>query len=200
MGWDTQIIVIVENIQNEEEKIALELYQSDASFIKGLFYAKFKLCNNMTKVLFFTYERRKYLPFWIIEDISLKYPDKYFTAIASSPDFILGPAGLIKVLNGKIIDSYGFWERELEATIFLENPIPEVLYQWFAKDKFEEQFRELYLDKQPKQWITNSYVENLIEFTEEQNQKFIEIVENDKDFNNDWIEIKLEKSKNPKPQ
>ncbi|MET3028370.1 hypothetical protein ABXT06_16945 [Flavobacterium sp. UW10123] len=192
MGWDTQIIIFVENIQNEEKEIALDLYGSDKNFITGLFFAKSKFCSDGTKAIIFTYERRKYLPYWTIKEVSLKYTGKYFTAIASSPDFILGPAGIIKFFNGEIIDSYGFWERELVATEFLENPNSEVLYQWFAKDKLEEQFREFYVDKQPKKWIEDSYRENIIEFTDEQNQKFIEIIENYK-TNNDWTEIKLNK-------
>ncbi|MBP1225830.1 hypothetical protein [Flavobacterium sp. 1355] len=195
MGWDTQIIIIVENIQNEEREITLELYQSDANsyFHNGLSFAKFKLCSDETKVLFFTYERRKYLPYWAIQDISLKYPGKYFTAIGSSLDFNLGPAGIIKILNGEIIDSYGFWKRELEVTEFLENPIPEALYQWFGKDKLEEQLRELHLDKQPKKWIQDLdlYAENIIEFTEQQNQQFIEIVNYYTEIGDNWEEIKL---------
>lgn len=192
MGWDTQIIIIVENIQNEEKEIALDLYKSDAVtyFHEESFISKFKLCHNGTKTLFFKYERRKYLPYWTIQNVSLKYHDKYFTAISSENDFNLGPAALIKIVNGKIIDSYGFWERELIASEFLENPVPEILYQWFSKDKLEEQFRELYTDKQPKKWIEDSFAKNIIEFTDEQNQKFIEIIENYK-TNDDWTEIKL---------
>lgn len=192
MGWDTQIIILVENIQNEEKEISSALYESDAInyFHQKTSCAKYKNCSNESKTLFFTYKRRKYLPYWTIQEVSIKYPEKYFTVIASCPDFILGPAGIIKVSNGEIIDSYGFWERELEATQFLQDPLPEVLYEWFAKDKFEEQFRELYIDKHPKQWIQELFAQNIIEFTDMQNQKFIETFENYK-TNDDWIEIKL---------
>ena len=190
MGWDTQINIIVENIQNEEQDLAFELFQTDAKdyFHDGISYAKYRVADHGSKVLFFTYERRKYLPYWSIQEVSKKYPDKYFTIAASSPDFLCGPAGLVKIVNGDIIDSYGFFGMRQDI---LEIPDPEVLFQWFGKDRFEEQIRNLYIEKQSRKWIDERYSENLIEFTDEENKQLTEVVNVWKEQPGDWIEIKL---------
>src|SRR6187551_3527069 len=110
MGWDTQINILAENCKDEYSKIARLIYEKDAKdYIHNGFS---KICfkkNENTSALFFTYERRKYLPYWIIQGISNVYKDVPFTIVASCPDFINGPAGIVKIISGEIIDSYGFF-------------------------------------------------------------------------------------------
>lgn len=195
MGWDTQINIIVENIVNEEIEIAKHLFESDANtyFQNGISFIKYRAVETGLKVLFFTYERRKYLPYWTIQEVSKKFSDKYITVVGSSPDFICGPAGIVKILNGEIIDSYGFAERFGDISVttnVLENPIPEVLFQCFGKNKLEELVRETYIEKHPKKWIDEKYYDNILEFKAEENEKFKTIVETYKDELINWTEIK----------
>jgi hypothetical protein len=195
MGWDTQINIIVENIVNEEIEIAKNLFESDAKtyFQNGMSFIKYREVENGLKVLFFTYERRKYLPYWTIQEVSKKFSDKYFTVVGSSPDFICGPAGILKIFNGEIIDSYGFAERFGDISLttkVLEKPIPEVLFQCFGKNKLEELVRETYIEKHPKKWIDEKYYDNILEFKDEENEKFKTIVETHKDELINWTEIK----------
>lgn len=192
MSWDTQINIIVEDIINEEAEIARELFNSDAKtyYKNGISFVKYREADNGKTVLFYTYKRRKYLPYSTIQDVSKKFYDKYFTIIGSSPGYLCGPAGLVKIFNGEIIDSYGFTERfgDITETIrILENPNPELLFQCFGKDKIEETLREYYLDKRPKQWIDEKYYDNILDHNEEEKKLF-------KNTNTDtirkWIEIK----------
>lgn len=188
MGWDTQINIIVESITYEEKIIASELYEKDAKsyFHNGISFAKFKHLENNSKVLFYTYKRRKYLPYWIIQDISSKFKNKYFSVIGSCPDFIGGPAGLIKVFNGEIIDSYGFLGERQNIS---RNPNPELLFQWFGKDKYEENYRETYIDNHPKLWVDELYSENIIDFSKEQMDTLKDLVQRSNLNIEDWNEI-----------
>lgn len=196
MGWDTQINILVENIRDEEVEIAKDLLKGDAEsyYQNGISFIKYRVCEDGSKVLFFTYERRKYLPHWTIQEVSKKFNTQYFTVIGSSPEFIGGPAGLVKIENGIILDSYGmaarFGDHSATTEIF-ENPNPEVLFQCFGKNKLEESIRELYLENHPKRWIDEAYSENIIEFTKEEMEKFNDIVSRFKDEQNTWIELSL---------
>lgn len=190
MGWDTQINIIVENVVNEESKIAADLYETDAKtyWLNGIHYAKSRQLDDQSKALFFTYERRKYLPYWAVQEISLKYKDKYFTVVASCPDFIFGPAGVVKIVNGEILDSYGFaGERQK----ILENPDPELIFQWFGKGRFEEEYRDLHADQHPKKWIEELYAQNLIEFSPEQENELLEYKKLTTLGQAEWQEIKI---------
>jgi hypothetical protein len=192
MGWDTQISIIVENVLNDEVEIAKDLFNTDAKsyYHNGISFIKYKQLENVKSVLFYTYERRKYLPYWTIQEVSKKFHDKYFTVLGSSPDYLCGPAGLVRFFNGDIIDSYGFTERfgDMSETIrVLENPDPELLFQCFGKDKLEETIREQYLDKRPKVWIEEKYYDNILDFNEVEKEKFINV---SIDKTNKWTEIK----------
>ena len=195
MGWDTQINIIVENITNEESEIAIKIFDGDAIsyFGNGSSFIKWRETENGKKILFFTYERRKYLPYWTIQEVSKQFSEKYFTVIASSPDYVGGPAGVVKVENGEIVDSYGFFERlENISDIMkvLENPDAELMYQLFGKNKIEENIRESYLEKNPKCWIEEKYYENMINFDENEKKKFAEVIENKKGISWESIELK----------
>lgn len=177
MGWDTQINIIVEGIEIGEMEIADAIFESDAKdyYQNGMSFIKIRECGSDSKVLFYTYERRKYLPYWAIIEVSEKFKKNYFTVIASSPDFLGGPSGLVKITNGKIIDSYGFMERfgnQEQTQRTLEGPDPEMMFRCFGKDKLEETIRGLYVHQQPKKWIDEKYSENLLEFNEEERKRF----------------------------
>lgn len=195
MGWDTQIIIIVEHIVNEEVEIAKDLFNSDANsyYKNGISFIKYRECDSGNKILFFTYERRKYLPYWTVQEVSKKFRDKYFTIIASCPDYLCGPAGLVKIYNGDIIDSYGFTERvdNMEETIrILENPKPELLFQFFGKNKVEELLRERYVEKQPKKWIEEIYDGNILDYNDDEKEKFKSLANMNIDEFAKWKEIK----------
>jgi hypothetical protein len=175
MGWDTQIVIIVENITGNVQEVASALYNADAKeyYSDGARFVKYRHSNDGTPVLCFTYERRKYLPYWAIQEVSQKYPEMYFTAVGSCPDFLAGPAGLVKIINGEIVDSYGFFHR---ARAILSAPRAEPLYRWFGKDGLEETFRALYPDNPRDMNVTDDYVSNLIEFSDDQNQKLDDLL------------------------
>jgi|JI10StandDraft_1071094.scaffolds.fasta_scaffold132203_2 hypothetical protein len=192
MGWDTQISIIVENVINEQVEIAKDLFNTDAKsyYQNGVSFIKYREDDNGKIVLFYTYERRKYLPYWTIKEVSKKFNDQYFTVIASSPDFLCGPAGLVKIVKGDVVDSYGFTERfgDMQETIkALENPNPELLFQYFGKGKIEDTLREYYLDKQPRRWIDEKYADNILDYSKQEKEIFNTI---NIDPSNEWTEIK----------
>lgn len=195
MGWDTQINIIVEQIRDGELEIAKHLFESDAHtyYHNGTSFIRYKEDQNGLKALLFTYERRKYLPYWSIQEVSKKFSDSYFTVVGSCPDFIGGPAGIVKLAGGEIIDSYGFTKRfgDIATTIeMLENPDPEVLFQCFGKNKLEESMRELYVGNQPKKWIDEKYCDNLLEFSAKECETFNNLMHTLKnELGNGWIEI-----------
>ena len=122
------------------------------------------------------------------EELERKFKDKYFTVVASCPDFICGPAGVVKIVNGEILDSYGFaGERQK----ILENPDPELIFQWFGKGGFEEEYRNLHADQHPKKWIEELYAQNLIEFSPEQENELLEYIKLTTLGQVEWQEIKI---------
>jgi hypothetical protein len=195
MGWDTQINIIVEDIVNEEIEIVRDLFNSDAItyYQNGISFIKYRTCAMGKNILFFTYERQKYLPYWSIQEVSKKFSDKYFTVVGSSPDYLCGTAGLVKIFNGDIIDSYGFTERfdnMEETTRILENPNPELLFQCFGKNKIEESLRELYVEKQPKKWVDEKYSAHILDFNEEEKGKFKSLINTNMAISTQWTEIR----------
>jgi len=193
MGWDTQINIIVEDIREEELEIAKEIFEGDAEtyYHNGISFIKYRVCEDGSKVLFFTYERRKYLPYWAIQEVSKKFSSQYFTVIGSSPDFISGPAGIVKIAGGEILDSYGISERfenHLVTTEQFEKPNPEILFQCFGKNKLEETIREFYLESFPKQWVDEAYADNILEFKAKEMEQFKDLAERFKNTNA-WMEI-----------
>lgn len=164
MGWDTQINILAESCKDDYLEIAHLIYEKDAKYYTDNGYSKisFRIIENIS-VLFFTYERRKYLPYWVIQEISSVYKDVSFTIVASCPDFINGPAGIVKIISGEIIDSYGFFGIRKSIA---EKPHAELILQWFGKNKREEIIRQTYLENHPQFWCEENYMDNLIEFSE----------------------------------
>ena len=128
--------------------------------------------------LFYNYERRKYAPYWIIQEISKIHTDVHFTILASCPDFFGGPAGLIRISKGIILYSYGIGEISksiIRETIIAEplNYIPLIL-EWFGFNGHEEKQRIVYLSQYPKGWCDENYVDKIIPIpeTEELKEKY----------------------------
>jgi len=190
MGWDTQIVIIVEDITGNVQEVASALYNADAKDYYGneICFAKYRHANNGTQVLCFTYERRKYLPYWAIQEVSQMHPEMYFTAVCSCPDFLAGPAGLVKIVKGEIIDSYGFFHR---ARGILSAPQAEPLYRWFGKDGLEETFRALYPENPRDMNVTDDYVANLIEFNDAQKQKLTDLLTGTGNDEAYWSELSI---------
>lgn len=192
MGWDTQIIVLVEEVSYEQCDVAKFIYNHDISkfSFSGIPLLVEKEVNGASKLVFISYERRKYLPHWTIEEISKKYPSLYFTVLGSSPDFLCGPAGIVKIINGEIIDSYGFGGKRQEV---LENPNPNLIYEWFGRGKIEEGLRNLRIRVQPKKWVNELYHQYIIEFDKEEECALDRLVNQypNGHVNNEWVNISI---------
>ncbi len=119
--------------------------------------------NKTKKVLYITYLRRKYLPYWVIQEVSKKYNSIYFTVIASCPDFIGGPGGIVKIEDGQILESYGFFGKRQNM---LNNPNPDLIFTWFKKGGYEETYRNKKINIHPKKCDVDSYIDNLVDFTD----------------------------------
>jgi len=190
MGWDTQIIIIVENTGDKALTVASEIFREEARdyFGNGVSFVKYR----DNGVLCVTYERRKYLPYWAIQVVSKNHPQMHFTVVASCPDYVAGPAGLVKIIDGEIIDSYGFFKR---AEALMDAPRAEALYQWFGRNGLEEKYRELYTESHPRKWVEDSYVEHLIEFSDEEVQELDKLAERASGDEEAWKEISLDQIK-----
>jgi len=174
MGWDTQVTIIAQNTQGACFNIARLIYEQERSFIHD--YAFKRVCYQEQAedtVLFFTYERRKYIPYWVIQDISANHKEVEFTIVADSPDFLAGPGGLVRIRAGEIYDSYGFWDKrqDLASGDFAETPDyvdPDLLFHWFGKGKTEELIRQRYTEGSPMYWCDGNYVNNPVDFNDEE--------------------------------
>ncbi|WP_299838004.1 hypothetical protein [uncultured Tenacibaculum sp.] len=167
MGWDTEITIIAENIDNRNDikKLKELIYEKD-----GKSYEMNSSFEKDTNTLYYHYQRRKYAPYWVIQEISKTYPKINFTILASCPEFIGGPAGIIRICNGEILDSYGienseeFMIRKLLVAQSLKY-IP-LVYDWYKFDGTEEQLRLKHVPQYPKNWCDGNYIDKVIPITE----------------------------------
>ena len=121
MGWDTQVIVIGEKIESKESSINIgeQIFNQDSKrYGKESFYLE---KTEKDYIVYYSYDRRKYVPYWVIQEISKKYPRVSFTILGSMLDFLCGPGGIIKIEKGEIIDSYGIWNSIRQQ--ILDSPI-----------------------------------------------------------------------------
>ena len=192
MGWDTEITILAENLKNEDEAtlIAQLIFDKDAksygtnsSFIKS------------SGTMFYHYERRKYAPYWVIQEISNTHKNIDFTILASCPDFVGGPAGLIRISKGEIVDSYGIGEVSksiIRETIITEplNYIP-LIQEWFGFNGLEGKLRLEYISEYPKGWCNQNYADKIIPIPEidELKEKYSRDYSNLKKSN--WVELKI---------
>lgn len=179
MGWDTKIIIIAESIELKEEalKIGKEIFESDSkSYGKEAFYL---IETSPNFAIYFTYERRKYAPYWIIQEISKKFPNVLFTVLGSSLEFLCGPGGIIRIQNGTINDSYGIDSENSFRQEVLFSPIEnrQNIYEWFKSNGKEEKLRSNHVKEFPIKWCDGNYSEKIIPVDE---VKFKQQIENNR--------------------
>jgi len=152
MGWDTEVIIIGEKIENENlaKEIGSRIFEKDSkSYGKESFFI---IDEGEYFSIFYTYERRKYLPFWVIEDISFEFQKVNFTLLGSCSDFIGGPPGLIKIFNGKIIDSYGMFKAKGE-----EEKLRNKFLEDFPLNNKDEDFYKRIIPMEESDDLKNSF-------------------------------------------
>ena len=164
MGWDTEIIIIAENVTDNREVIEIikSIYDKDAkSYEQSTCFLKPQESKNDTRSFYYFYERRKVIPYWELEKISKAFPHVYFTALGDCPEFICGPAGIIKIYNGEIYDSYGLDGLRQKL---LHKPDQNALkiYGWFQRGGFEDTLRLSYLEDYPRDWCDALYSTKMI--------------------------------------
>ena len=168
MGWDTEIIIIAESITSKEAslKIGEQLFDRDS---KGWEQETFFITQiDSDYAIYYTYERRKYAPYWAVQEISKLYPNVAFTILGDMLDFICGPGGIIRIKAGNIIDSYGIYGENSIRHKILSSPIEEMhnIFDWFRSGGIEEKLRAKFLDKFPYSWCEGSYSEKIIPIDE----------------------------------
>ncbi|PHN02582.1 hypothetical protein [Flavilitoribacter nigricans] len=192
MGWDTEIVILAENIKNDynASQISYLIYEKDAKN-----HEQTSCFVNSSNSLFYHYERRKHAPFWIIQEISSKFNDVNFTILASCPNFVGGPAGLIRISAGEIIDSYGI--GDVNRTIIRESIISEplqyisLIYDWFRFDGSEEKLRTVYLSDYTLDWCEENFVDKIIPIPET-DELIEQFNQNSSDLEkNQWKELKV---------
>ena len=164
MGWYTEVILIAENLDSKKQAFELgkQIFDNDSrSYSKETFFI---INTNKEFAIYYHYERRKVLPYWIINEISKQLKHVKFTLIGSCPDFISGPGGLIRIKEGEILDSYGIWQSNHLRNHIIENPIQfkRSVFDWYKSTGLEETLRENYISKFPKIWCEGDYVKRLI--------------------------------------
>ena len=147
-------------------KIGEQLFHKDAKRYEPISFYIAK--TSLEYASYFTYERRKYAPYWVVQEISNDYPKVSFVILASSPDFLCGPGGIIKIKNGEIMDSYGIYGTDSIRHEILDAPIKnrEDIYKWFKHGGVEEQLRANYISEFPLGWCEDSFSDKIIPIEE----------------------------------
>ena len=175
MGWDTQVVIIAENIESEvvSKKIGKLIFEKDSKrYESESFYL---IEEELTTSIYYSYERRKYAPYWLIEEISKIYPSITFTVLGSMLDFLCGPAGIFRIKDGKTLDSYGIWGENSRRYKIIADPIENrfEIYNWFKQAGKESELRMKFISDFPLGSNNDNLVDKLIpiEETLELNQK-----------------------------
>ena len=167
MGWETEITILAEGIRSAKEArtVAINIYEKDAKT-----YGPLSCYTKELENLFFHYERRKYAPYWVIQSLSENYRHIKFTILASCPQFINGPTALIRICNGKILDSYGIGEFEVAEMrrYIIMNPLKfiQVIYEWFKFGGKEESLRMVNQEEFPLEWCEENYEDKIVPIQE----------------------------------
>ncbi len=190
MSW-TQVTILIEGVKDEKFDIAKIIFKEDIHLFlpNENYFSRFKSMDTKNDVVFITYERRKHLPYWVIQEVSNVYKNAHFTVIANSPEYDGGPAGIVKIQKGQIKDSYGFWGKRQETLI---NPEPELIFEWFKKNGYEEFYRDKRILIQPKKWIDELYHKNIIDFDDSEEAE-LEILKNlvYSKLNEEWFKFDI---------
>lgn len=135
MGWDTQVTILCERVEKLDTVMSFFFEQDARNYQKK--HGRTQIFTR-DRTLFFSYERRKYAPYWVVESLSRELPKVLFTLLSDSPEFLGGPGGLVRIKGGRIRDSYGLIGERQEL---LEMPHPEQVYRWFRCGGPEEKSR-----------------------------------------------------------
>lgn len=176
MGWDTKIIIIAEAIESKEISIEIgeEIFNTDSKrYGKESFYI---IETSPNFEIYYTYERRKYAPYWVIQEISKSHQNVSFTILGTMLDFLCGPGGIIKIQNGEIIDSYGIWGENSIRHQILNSPIEnkQIIFDWFKTNGLESKLRFNFLNDFPLGWCEDNLVDKVIPIDEDKLKEQIE--------------------------
>ncbi|TCI89999.1 leucine-rich repeat domain-containing protein [Tenacibaculum sp. M341] len=196
MGWDTDIIILAEKVNDDKEinSITDKIFEKDAKS-----YGKSSVFFINSNTLIYHYERRKYAPYWIIQEISKEHKNVLFTILASCPEFLGGPAGLIRIKNGDITDSYGINMNSEDAIRYklITNSLQylPLIYEWFGYNGKESALRIEHLPNYPKGWCDENFVNKIIPIkeTNELKEKYADGVTNPETFFNKMQQEKTTK-------
>jgi len=172
MGWETEVIIIGEGIESKDLciKIGNDIFEKDSKrYGKENFYIA---SSNLGYSIYYTYERSKYAPYWIIEEISKVHTNISFTVLGSMLECITGPAGIIRIKNGEIIDSYGIWYSDQQEKRYeiLDSPVKnkEIIFEWFKTTGLESKLRSKLLHDFPFDSCTDNFLNKIIPIDENQ--------------------------------
>jgi len=168
MGWDTQIIIIAEHIESKElsKKIGKLIFDKDSKrYARENFYL---IEEEFTNSIYYSYERRKYAPYWSIEEISKIYPSVTFTLLGSMLDFLCGPGGIFKIYDGKTIDSYGIYGENSRRHKIIDSPVENryLIYKWFKESGKESQLRKNFIADYPIGSSNDNLIDKVIPIQE----------------------------------
>jgi len=192
MGWGNYVIIIGEKIErkNSAKEIGKLIFEEDSKkYEKELFYI---IHEKNYFSIFYAYERRKYLPYWILQEISANYPKIEFAMLGDCPQYLFGPGGLIRMHKGKIQDSYGIIpDRNLLRYLIISNPVKYKfqIYDWYRFEGKEKKLRQKFSSKYPLKWCDENYDERLIPIANSEELNFI--IENESSLSTEKWEHQL---------
>ena len=165
MGWETEVIIIAESIESKEiaHEIGHQLFLQDSKYYEKEDFYIFP--HDSSYAFYYCYERRKYLPYWVILEISKNYSSTRFTLLGSMIEFLCGPCGLIRIQNGNIEDSYGIYgDSQLDHQRVLNSPVKhrKIIFDWFRKGGKEEEIRMKHLNEFPLGWCDDNFTDKII--------------------------------------
>jgi len=168
MSWITSAFIIIEGISTEElaKELGHHLFQKDSKrFSAETFYI---IKNQNAYSILYSYKRNAPLPTWVITSLTKNLSELKTTLISTNMQFDCGPAGVIKLQNGEILDGYGISSEEsLRKKMLLDIELnKELIYNWYRWDGSEQRFRNTQLEQVPV-GACNNYIEKMIFIAEE---------------------------------
>lgn len=167
MGWWTEITIIVEQIENKEiaVNIAELVYDKEIKYWESK-HISFLVPEDGSFSLYHSYDRRNYAPISVLTEISKQNPRCHFTILASTLEFVCGPAGIIRLLNGQIQDAYGIYDDTPNRFSILEKPIENrfIIYDLYKFNGVDYKSRRKLISKFPEfpKGINNDFFLNRI--------------------------------------